>query len=162
MAGRDSTGPPPFAGQSMSIQFERPDISLKKHVIDGMRAAIVEGVFAPGQKLVERELCATFDVSRSLIREALQKLEAEALITIVPHRGPMVALITPSEARSIYAVREALEALARQPTSPHWNRHWRISNDVPTTATSTRWCKPKMRSTRRCLPPAAIRSCRKS
>jgi len=96
----------------MSIQFERPDISLKKHVIDGMRAAIVEGVFAPGQKLVERELCAMFDVSRSLIREALQKLEAEALITIVPHRGPMVALITPSEARSIYAVREALEALA--------------------------------------------------
>jgi len=85
----------------MSIQFERPEISLKKHVIDGMRGAIVEGIFAPGQKLVERELCAMFDVSRSLMREALQKLEAEALITIVPHRGPTVARITPEEARAI-------------------------------------------------------------
>ena len=96
----------------MSIQFERAEISLKKQVIDSMRKAIVEGVFAPGQKLVERELCELFGVSRPLIREALQKLEAEALITIVPHRGPMVAEITLEEGRSIYAVRQALEALA--------------------------------------------------
>jgi len=96
----------------MHIQFERPEVSLKKHVIDGLRAAIIDGIFVPGQKLVERELCAMFDVSRSLIREALQKLEAEALITIVPHRGPMVALMSPAEARAIYSVREALEALA--------------------------------------------------
>lgn len=95
----------------MSIQFERSDVSLKKQVIDGMRKAIVEGSFAPGQKLVERELCGLFDVSRSLMREVLQQLEAEALITIVPFRGPMVAEILLEEARSIYEVRQALEAL---------------------------------------------------
>ncbi len=96
----------------MSIQFERVDFSLKKQVIDGMRNAIVDGSFSPGQKLVERELCQLFDVSRSLMREVLQQLEAEALITIVPFRGPMVAEIRLDEAKSIYAVRQALEALA--------------------------------------------------
>lgn len=96
----------------MSIQFERVDVSLKKQVIGGMRNAIVDGSFAPGQKLVERELCQLFDVSRSLMREVLQQLEAESLITIVPFRGPMVTEILPDEAKSIYAVRQALEALA--------------------------------------------------
>jgi len=103
----------------MSIQFERAEISLKKQVIDGMRNAIIDGTFIPGQKLVERELCEMFDVSRSLMREALQKLEAEALITIVPHRGPAVAEITLDEARSIYAVRQALEALAGAGCAQH-------------------------------------------
>lgn len=97
----------------MSIQFERAEVaSLKKQVIDGMRKAIVEGSFSPGQKLVERELCSLFDVSRSLMREVLQQLEAESLITIIPHRGPAVAEISLEEAESIYAVRQALEALA--------------------------------------------------
>ncbi len=96
----------------MSIQFERVDFSLKKQVIDGMRRAIVDGSFAPGQKLVERELCQLFDVSRSLMREVLQQLEAESLITIVPFRGPVIPEIRIDEAKSIYAVRQALEALA--------------------------------------------------
>ena len=48
----------------MSIQFERAEVSLKKQVIDGMRNAIIDGTFTPGQKLVERELCELFDVSR--------------------------------------------------------------------------------------------------
>lgn len=103
----------------MTIQFERAEVSLKKQVIDSMRKAIVEGVFIPGQKLVERELCELFGVSRPLMREALQQLEAEALITIVPHRGPMVAEITLEEARSIYAVRQALEALAGSGCAQH-------------------------------------------
>lgn len=95
----------------MGIQFKRNDVSLKKQVIDSMRKAIVDGLFVPGQKLNERELCVLFDVSRSLIREALQQLEAEALITIVPFRGPMVSEIMQDEAKSIYEVRQALEAL---------------------------------------------------
>lgn len=103
----------------MSIRFERAEVSLKKQVIDGMRQAIVEGAFTPGQKLVERELCELFDVSRSLMREVLQQLEAESLITIVPHRGPMVSEITLEEARSIYAVRQALEALAGAGCAQH-------------------------------------------
>ena len=45
--------------------------------------------------------------------------KAEALITIVPHRGPAVAEITLSEAQSIYAVRQALEALAGAGCAQH-------------------------------------------
>lgn len=103
----------------MVIRFERVDVSLKKQVIDGMRQAVVDGSFAPGQKLVERELCEIFDVSRPLMREALQQLEAEALITIVPYRGPVVSEISLDEAKSIYAVRQALEALAGAGCAEH-------------------------------------------
>lgn len=103
----------------MVIKFERADVSLKKQVIDGMREAVVNGSFSPGQRLVERELCEMFDVSRSLMREALQQLEAEALITIVPYRGPIVSEITLDEARCIYAVRQALEALAGAGCAEH-------------------------------------------
>ncbi|PCO29962.1 GntR family transcriptional regulator, partial [Escherichia coli] len=59
-----------------------------------LRTAILDGVFAPGQKLSERELCESLDVSRSCLRESLQHLQAEGLITIVPHRGPEVTDIS--------------------------------------------------------------------
>ena len=47
-----------------------------------------------------------------LLREALRHLEAEGLITTVPHRGPVVTEVSPEEARDIYQVRAALEGLA--------------------------------------------------
>jgi len=63
---------------------------------------------------VERELCEMMGVSRPSIREALRRLEAEGLLWIVPHRGPMVATIGVEEARQIYAVRALLEGFAAQ------------------------------------------------
>jgi DNA-binding GntR family transcriptional regulator len=66
----------------------------------------------PGQKLVERELCSSLDISRTLLREALPQLQAEGLIKSVAHRGPSVASVDAHEARNIYQVRRVLEALA--------------------------------------------------
>ncbi|MBK8018082.1 MAG: GntR family transcriptional regulator [Betaproteobacteria bacterium] len=79
-----------------------------------LRKAIASGHFKPGEKLVERELCEMMGVSRPSIREALRRLEAEGLLWIVPHRGPMVATIGVEEARQIYAVRALLEGFAAQ------------------------------------------------
>jgi DNA-binding GntR family transcriptional regulator len=62
--------------------------------------------------LIERELCEMLGVSRTLIREALSQLVAEGLIQIIPHKGPIVAVITQAEAKGLYEVRAALEALA--------------------------------------------------
>lgn len=94
-------------------RLRKPE-SLRSYVENYLREAIMDGLFLPGQRLVERELCELLDVSRPSVREALRKLEAEKLITIVPHRGPMVAAITRDEARDLYAVRALMEGFAVQ------------------------------------------------
>lgn len=94
------------------LRVPREETSLRERTTQTLRTAVLDGVFAPGQKLSERELCESLDVSRSCLREALQHLQAEGLITIVPHKGPEVTEITEQEVRDIYAVRASLESLA--------------------------------------------------
>jgi DNA-binding GntR family transcriptional regulator len=77
-----------------------------------LRDAIMSGVFKPGERLLEQNLCDWVGVSRTSIREALRRLEAERLITITPNRGPSVTEITWAEAQSIYEVRALLEGEA--------------------------------------------------
>lgn len=85
---------------------------LRKQVIERLRNAIVTFEFQPGERLVERDLCERYDVSRTVIREALRHLEAEGLVDIVANHGPIVSTTSPGAAKSLYEVREALEGLA--------------------------------------------------
>jgi len=94
------------------LRVPREETSLRERATSALRQAILDGVFPPGQKLSERELCESLEVSRSCVRESLQHLQAEGLITIVPHRGPEVSTISPGEVRDIYEVRAHLESLA--------------------------------------------------
>ncbi|WP_076591454.1 GntR family transcriptional regulator [Herminiimonas arsenitoxidans] len=94
------------------LRVPREETSLRERATQTLRKAILDGHFAPGQKLSERELCEDLDVSRSCVREALQHLQAEGLITIIPHRGPEVTTISAQEVRDIYEVRANLESLA--------------------------------------------------
>jgi DNA-binding GntR family transcriptional regulator len=80
-------------------------------VSEKLREAIYDMRFTPGTRLVERELCEMTGVSRTLIREALRELEADGLVEVGP-KGPIVAVLTPDDARSVYDVRAALEGLA--------------------------------------------------
>ena len=77
-----------------------------------LRDAIISGRLAQGQRLVERELCEMTGVSRASIREALRGLEAEGLVTSVPHRGPVVSTITLADAEQLYRARALLEGFA--------------------------------------------------
>lgn len=86
--------------------------SLREQIATKLREAIAEGDFRPGTRLVERELCDMFGVSRTSLREAIRELEAEGLITNIPNRGPIVATISLELAESLYQVRGSLEALA--------------------------------------------------
>ncbi|GAB2890324.1 hypothetical protein GCM10027093_26670 [Paraburkholderia jirisanensis] len=77
-----------------------------------LREAIMQGHFAPGERLVELTLCERIGVSRTTVREALRRLESERLVTNIPNRGPSVAIISRSEADQIYHVRKLLEGEA--------------------------------------------------
>lgn len=83
--------------------------TVQSQVVSKLRDAILSGHFQPGERLVESALCEMANVSRSSIREALRRLEAEKLIVIVPNKGPSVAKITWEEAEDIYQVRALLE-----------------------------------------------------
>lgn len=86
--------------------------SLREQVAAKLRDAIASGRFKSGERLVERELCELMGVSRTSVREAFRELETEGLITTVPNRGPIVTVVTPGLAESIFQVRGILEALA--------------------------------------------------
>lgn len=92
-------------------EMTRPE-TLRGHVENFLRKAIMTGRFLPGERLIERELCELLQVSRPPLREALRKLEAEKLIQIVPHRGPIVASLAIGEAKELYALRAILEGYA--------------------------------------------------
>src|SRR5215207_5400353 len=77
-----------------------------------LREALMAGAFKPGQRVVERGLCGMTGVSRPSIREALRLLEAEGLVSIVAHRGPVVSTISVEEAEQLYAARALLEGFA--------------------------------------------------
>lgn len=101
------------------LQIERVDAPVRRQVEDRLREAIVEGRCAPGERLVESQLCERLGVSRPLIREALRQLVAEGLVVIEPHHGARVASITVEEAKQIYKVRAQLEGLAGQEFAQH-------------------------------------------
>src|SRR5215468_11609515 len=75
---------------------------LRDQVVRDLRQSIIGGRFAPGNKLVEREMCDLLGVSRTLVREALRQLEAEGWVRIIPNRGPFVASLTPNEVLEFY------------------------------------------------------------
>ncbi len=69
-------------------------------------------LFAPGERLIERELCELTGVSRTSIREALRQLETEGLVVLIPNRGPVVAPeMSLDEAADLYDVRAVVEVL---------------------------------------------------
>lgn len=97
----------------ISEAIQRTAAPLRQEVVAALRRAIVTCEYSPGERLVETALCDKFSVSRTVIREALRQLESEQLVVTVPNRGPPeVATLTPTEARSLYEVRGALESLA--------------------------------------------------
>ncbi|MDB5605005.1 MAG: GntR family transcriptional regulator [Bradyrhizobium sp.] len=86
--------------------------TVQQQIVEKLREAIVEGMFKPGDRLVEASLCEMLGVSRPSIREALRSLEAERLVCIIPNRGPQIPVLTRDHAAEIYNVRALLEGEA--------------------------------------------------
>ncbi len=92
------------------LKLDPPAATLRTLAVDRIRAAIIAGHFASGQRLVERTLCAQLGVSRSVVREAIRYLEAEGLVQTQPRSGPVVATLDWAQAAQIYTMRRLLEA----------------------------------------------------
>lgn len=77
-----------------------------------LRSAILEGEYRPADRLGEAELAEFTGSSRTPVREALRRLEAEGLVEVLPHRGARVAEWTPTDLEEIYDLRLLLEGFA--------------------------------------------------
>jgi DNA-binding GntR family transcriptional regulator len=91
---------------------DRSAKTLRELALETMRAAIINGHFQVGERLVERTLCDRLDVSRSIVREVLRHLETEGLVTSIAHQGPVVASLSQAQAIEIYDIRALLEGHA--------------------------------------------------
>jgi DNA-binding GntR family transcriptional regulator len=80
--------------------------------------AIDSGLYRPGDRLVESELAERFGVSRTPIREALQRLETQSLLTR-DGRSLIVASLDHNQMSELYAVRTELEGLAARLAARH-------------------------------------------
>jgi len=79
-------------------------------IVESLTRAIVEHRLQPGTKLAEQKLADHFNVSRTLVRQALFQLSQNRLISLQPARGAFVAAPTVEETRQVFAVRRMLEA----------------------------------------------------
>ena len=85
---------------------------LHEDAIEQLRAMIVYGELAPGDRLNERVLCEQFAISRTPLREAFKLLALEGLVELLPNRGAIVARLDPARISQTLSVMGALEGLA--------------------------------------------------
>lgn len=88
--------------------------SLPEFVYSELRKAILNGVFAPGQMLRQEEVATKMGVSRSPLREALPRLEAEGIVVLHPRRGYAVAELRPDQINEVFELRVLLESQIAQ------------------------------------------------
>lgn len=97
---RDAAGDEHRHGQAVDFVFKT------------IRQGIITGRFAPGQRLVIRDLEEEIGYSRSTFREAFRRLAAERLVSLVPNRGVAVQRLSPREMADLFEIRELLEGHA--------------------------------------------------
>src|SRR5664279_1680646 len=82
---------------------------LVEQAYRAIRQPIVDNVYPPGYRALELEFADDLKISRTPVREALQRLQAEGLVEIIPRHGARVLPVSPDDMREIYQVLIALE-----------------------------------------------------
>ncbi len=89
--------------------------SSTDRIVESITSAIVERRLAPGTKLVEQQIADVFAVSRTVVRQALNQLSRDRLVTLEPSRGAFVATPSVEEAQQVFEVRRMVEgSMVRQ------------------------------------------------
>ena len=89
---------------------KRSTAGADKRIYESVFLAIRSQRLRPGTKLTEASLCELFDVSRTLVRKALQRLAHENIIVLSPNRGATVASPSREETAEVFAARRVIEA----------------------------------------------------
>src|SRR5271167_689249 len=83
---------------------------LTESVHERIWSAIVDHSLPPETRLVESELCDIFGIGRTRLRQVLQRLAHERVVTLMRNRGAMVSKPSVREAHEVFAARRLIEA----------------------------------------------------
>lgn len=100
----------------IQFMFQRPQ-SVRQAAYHQLRQAILNLELRPSQRISEPALAESLGISRTPIREALQRLAQEGLVELTPARGARVRVISPREVEEVYQVRALIEAEAARRTA---------------------------------------------
>lgn len=96
-----------------------PDQSQGGLAYDKLLTAIRAGIYAPGDRLREVEVAERLTLSRTPVREALRKLEADGIIEHRPRLGAVIRTLSHSEVVELYEMRIVLERTAAEMAAKH-------------------------------------------
>lgn len=96
----------------MISDFQDTGYSLRTKIYHRLKNAILDGVYKPGESLIEMKLAKELGVSRTPIREAIRQLELEGLVSSIPNKGVIVEGVSPQDVEDIYTIRKTIEGLA--------------------------------------------------
>lgn len=98
-------------GPATDRAAEDSDVSAdQQQVYERLYTAIIEHSLPPGTRLVENKLCEIFGLGRTRIRQVLQRLANERIVTLTLNRGAVVSRPTVKDARDVFAARKLIEA----------------------------------------------------
>jgi DNA-binding GntR family transcriptional regulator len=101
------------SGESQDIPSDQQAPESRGEVAySRLKAAVRAGVLKPGQRIRENEMATQLDMSRTPVREALRRLEADGLLTFAPYRGMMISELDHQAVMELYQMREVLEGTA--------------------------------------------------
>src|SRR5215475_16134650 len=79
-------------------------------VYERLFGAIIDNSLPPETRLVEERLCEIFGLGRTRLRQVLQRLAHERVVTLMPNRGAIVSRPSVREAREVFTARRVVEA----------------------------------------------------
>lgn len=97
------------------VEYDEADAqsgSLRGKVFTQLQNNILNGMYQPGDSLIETKLSEELGVSRTPIREAIRQLELEGLVQSIPNKGAIVKGISTQDIEDIYTIRMLIEGLA--------------------------------------------------
>jgi DNA-binding GntR family transcriptional regulator len=98
--------------------FARPGL-IRHEVYDHLKGEILSGKLPSGSRLAEIALAERLGVSRTPVREAVQRLAQDGLVEVMPNRGAKVKTVSTADVEDVYAVREVLDGLAARLAATH-------------------------------------------
>lgn len=91
----------------MTMQIRAPQKA--DQVYESLRRSIILLEIEPGAAIIEKDICAEMNISRTPMREAVQRLAEEGLVRVIPHSGTYVSHISYRVAEEGFVIRRALE-----------------------------------------------------
>lgn len=86
--------------------------TAKDRALEYVKARVLTGAFPGGELISEGDVAAELGMSRTPVREAFLRLEAEGLLRLYPQRGALVVPVSPGEVREVIEARSVLEQFA--------------------------------------------------